>query len=113
VYLLEHTSRRSVGLLLGELFQQSLHRLSASFGGPRGERQGRQNVSLPVETVVWGPGQLDLEIRQGIWLRPSDEMQPRFELHDDLWIDLVRQIGRSVLRDALGIQDFDQDPHLN
>jgi len=62
--------------------------------------------------VRWPEGRLETEVDQGIWMVTG----ARFDIalgSEDLWSQLIRQIGRDVLTDGLGIQSFPADPGLN
>jgi putative AlgH/UPF0301 family transcriptional regulator len=114
IFLVEHSQRRSVGLLVDDAFQQSMKRLDR--GSSYSERSGQRpshRLAVPVDIVVWGPGQLQAEMEQGVWLTAQADLQEILRPHDDLWVDMLRIIGQSVLRDACGIADFAANPHLN
>jgi putative AlgH/UPF0301 family transcriptional regulator len=114
IFLVEHNTRRSVGLVVDEAFRKSMRRLrDGSFLPDQLNQRSPAGVALPVDVVVWGPGQLKAEADRGIWLSAQVDLHELLEPHDDLWVDMVRSVGRAVLRDACGIQDFATDPTVN
>jgi putative AlgH/UPF0301 family transcriptional regulator len=115
VYVLEHDPRRAMGLLLDEAFRDRVQRLRALFADPVRLRSAAAPrwIGLPVGVVVWEAGQLDAELRMGVWLKAPARLDQIFGDCQDLWVDLVRQIGRSVLHDALRIEQVCSDPSLN
>ncbi|MFV1964958.1 MAG: YqgE/AlgH family protein [Pirellulaceae bacterium] len=113
--LLQHSSRGSLGVAINERFQESLRQIRGRMADPLLQRGGgfSRRVAFRVELVRWGPGQLDAEVNQGVWLTSPAKLHEVFGSHNDLWIDLVRHIGRSVLSDALKIQNMPPDPTVN
>jgi len=63
--------------------------------------------------IEWAPGELEQEIRSGVWMPTSTTFATVLASRDNLWATLVRGIGRSVLRDSLGIIRFPKDVRLN
>lgn len=76
----------------------------ASSGGPK--------LRVFTGIVIWPAGKLEQEVDLGVWMTTPARLEMALR-RQDLWVDLVRQIGRHVLRDALGIQTFPVDPTLN
>jgi putative transcriptional regulator len=112
VLLLQHSLRGSVGVLLNAQFQESLRQMRGRLAGRL--RQGdQQRIAVPVGVMQWRPGQLEAEVGQGVWLSSSASFDELFGDHDDLWVDLVRHIGRSILSDALHIRHMPTDPTVN
>lgn len=115
VFLLGFSSEGAVGVRLDRELLDAVKQLQAGLAGS--SRQGAtrlpQPVAFPVRICVWGPGTLELELRKGIWLPSPAGFEEVFGEHGDLWVDLVRQIGRSVLRDALRIPHMPPDPSVN
>jgi putative AlgH/UPF0301 family transcriptional regulator len=62
---------------------------------------------------MWQPGQLDQEVRSGLWFTAPANPQQMLNNGVPPWGELVREVGRSVYRDALGINDFAADIRLN
>ena len=61
----------------------------------------------------WGPGQLEGELEAGGWLtRPATSEMIFLEAERDLWTELTRAIGGSLI-EALGIKRVPPDPRLN
>jgi putative AlgH/UPF0301 family transcriptional regulator len=117
VFLLEHTPRRSLGVVLDDDFQESVQRFGDSTPvNPRlAPAQTPESIGLPVDVVVWESGQLESEIAQGVWLRTSASFQDvvDYARDGDLWFDLLQKIGQAVLRDALHIEELPDDPWMN
>lgn len=63
--------------------------------------------------IDWAPGKLEEEIRSGVWMPTATTFATVLASQDELWANLVRGIGRSVLRDSLGIKKFPQDVRVN
>ena len=63
--------------------------------------------------IQWAPGKLEEEIRSGVWMPTATTMQAVLASEDDLWANLLRGIGRSVLQESLGIKHFPKDVHAN
>jgi putative AlgH/UPF0301 family transcriptional regulator len=112
VLLLRHSPRGSVGVLLNAKFQESL-RQTRGLLADRLQRGQSLGIAVPVGLVQWRPGQLEMEVEQGVWLSSSASFDELFGDHDDLWVDLVRHIGRSILSDALHIRHMPADPSVN
>jgi putative AlgH/UPF0301 family transcriptional regulator len=115
VYVLERSETRVVGLCLNSDFRYSLRDLGANLAEAiRQPRRGAQAIAtLPATVMVWAPGQLDRELRQGIWLSGPFEFAWVFGDHDDLWVEMVQSIGRSVLCDLLKVDELPANPWLN
>jgi len=115
VYVLEHTDARAVGLLLDEKFRVALRgvRDYLSEAALQLDELPEHVASLPVTVVTWGPGQLDRELDYGVWLNGPAEFEWVFGNYEDLWVELIRHIGQSVLHEALHIDEFPTHPGLN
>lgn len=113
-YLLEHTDEQAVGLLLDQKFCVALRSVRDYLDKAALQLSDLPEhvASLPVTVVTWGPGQLDRELKYGVWLSGPAEFERVFGDYEDLWGDLVRQVGQAVLRDALHIHEFPA-PTLN
>ncbi len=62
----------------------------------------------------WGAGQLERELKVGGWLTGEASLSLIFD--DDvgtLWNRVVSRNGREILREALKISHFPEDPQLN
>jgi len=128
VLLLEHSEQGAAGILVDGTFRASVDRLRAA--GPR--RAGLQSrgaaspgtespgtespgstaslAGVPVRVATWEPGQLDSELQRGLWLHTQADPGLVFSDHMPPWTELVRHVGRTVYRDALGIKGFPADP---
>jgi putative transcriptional regulator len=61
----------------------------------------------------WGGGQLEAELRAGGWLTGPATSELVFADSEQLWRDVVQDIGDEILLDSLGIQHRPEDPSLN
>ena len=115
VYVLERSETRVVGVCLDGEFRHSLRDLRGTLvEAIRQPRRGSGTVAvLPAKVMVWAPEQLDQELRGGIWLSGPFEFAWVLGDHDDLWIEMVRSIGRSVLCDVLEVDELPAHPWLN
>jgi putative AlgH/UPF0301 family transcriptional regulator len=113
VLLLEERQQGVLGVLLDETFRASIGELEQRLAG-LGLRGGPAEfaVRMRLNLKVWEPGQLDREFASGLWLTAPRSSQP-ISYGDDLWAELVRAVGRSVLRDTLRIEPRHIDPSLN
>lgn len=111
VLLVRQDQRGAAGILVDRAFRDSVVSVS----------QRRQQSDLPPGEKVeqqaqltmlnWTNEKLLAELQSGIWLT-TPAIQADLA-REDLWVDLVRQIGRSVLQDSLGIEQFPAEPSLN
>jgi putative AlgH/UPF0301 family transcriptional regulator len=115
VLLLQHSPRGSVGAVLNGQLQDTLRRVRGRMMDPARRRGAAhpQDVAVPVGLYQWGPGQLDAELKQGVWLASPAKLDDVLGDHRDLWINLVREIGRTVLHDALKIKHIPTNPTVN
>jgi putative AlgH/UPF0301 family transcriptional regulator len=116
VYILQHNDKGALGLLLDGNLRQTLQLLRHAVVTPEALDSGRllQNFApLSLTAVAWGPKQLDRELRIGFWMWGPSTFQCALADHGDLWLDLVRGIGRSVLCDALHVRELPDDSMLN
>ena len=100
------------GVVVNEAFRRSL--LAARQSLQR-KPQSRMDNPEPIELGVidWAPGKLEEELRSGVWMATATTFETVLASQDDLWANLVRGIGRSVLRDSLGIKQFPKDVRGN
>jgi putative AlgH/UPF0301 family transcriptional regulator len=100
------------GVEVNKVFRQSLMAAQESL---RAKPLSRLSMPKPVALSVidWGPGELEGEIRSGVWMPTSTTFATVRASQDNLWVNLVRGIGRSVLRDSLGIKRFPKDIRVN
>ena len=116
VLLLEHSEEGAAGVILDGSFRASLQRLRDHL--PRHlagtNRHAAALATVPVRVALWEPGQLELEIASGVWFNAAVDPRQLFSgaLPSD-WKRLVREVGRSVYRDALGIESFPPAASLN
>ena len=117
VLLIHHDQSGAKGILLNDDLLRSLGKLEqhlndSNFASPR---RATLPVELKVRLVRWAAGELDQEYQRGVWLRtPAAIEQLRHARGTgQLWFDLVRHIGRSVLRDSLHINEFPENAAWN
>ena len=117
VLLFTHDQSGAQGILLNDEFARSLGRLKQQLNNlsPPAARRSLFPGELKVRVVRWAPGELDQEYEQGVWMTTPATLE---RLHDanctgNLWFDLVRHIGRSVLSESLNIQEFPKNPAWN
>ena len=115
VLILEHDAEGTVGMVLDGSLAASLEQLRNQL--PRvTNMQALPAAGLaaePVKIAMWQPGQLDQELQNGLWFNvPAN---PERLLHEEVppWRELVREVGRSVYRDTLGIKGFPTNVWLN
>jgi putative transcriptional regulator len=115
VLVVRHNDQGSLGFVVNDKLKSSLAELDTFFRSNRtGNDSGERFPGIPLFTAVirWGAGKLDQELEQGVWMSTPARLDRAFG-RDNLWSDLIRQIGRGVLRDGLGIKSFPSDPSLN
>ncbi len=100
------------GIEVNKVFRESLLAARKSMQGQPPSRLS-QPKQFELGVINWAPGELEREIRSGIWMTTSTTFATVLASRDDLWMNLVRRIGRSVLRDSLGIKRFPQDVRVN
>ena len=100
------------GIIVNEAFRKSLLAARESLESkPPSRWSTREPIELGV--IEWAPGKREDEIRSGVWMPTATTMETVLAGKDDLWANLVRGIGRSVLREALGINRFPKDVRVN
>jgi putative AlgH/UPF0301 family transcriptional regulator len=115
VLLLEHNAQGASGVVLDGTFAESLEQLRQHLPRITGMQQlpTASLAAVPVKVAIWQPGQLDQEVGSGLWFNAPANPQRLFNEGVPLWHELVREVGRSVYRDALGIEQFPPNPWLN
>ena len=76
-------------------------------------RQAKQPYKIFIGYTGWGPGQLDYEVKQGIWRVVPATPEQIFSEDSDLWEQLSRQVSRLQLRVMFNIKHIPADPLLN
>lgn len=61
----------------------------------------------------WGPGQLESELQQGAWLTTPATAEYVFCHGTDLWEEVFRHVGESMLQSLLKIKHVPEDPSMN
>lgn len=115
VLLLEHNAEGASGVVLDGSFAASLDQLRQQLPRITGMQQlpTAGLAAVPVKVAVWQPGQLDQELQSGVWFNAPANPQRLLNEGVPPWHELVREVGRSVYRDALGIEEFPHNPWLN
>lgn len=116
VLVMHHNAKGALGFVIDDQLKTSLEELESFFSQAQdrsGDPQGRfPGIRMFTAVVRWPKGRLETEVDQGIWMvTPA-----RFDIAlsaDDLWSQLLRQIGRDVLTHSLGIRSFPVNPGLN
>jgi putative transcriptional regulator len=76
-------------------------------------REDREPLRLFVGHSGWGNGQLEGELRQGAWLSVPATAEFVFYDDADLWRQVTRRVGESLLSGILGMPELPEDPSLN
>jgi putative AlgH/UPF0301 family transcriptional regulator len=100
------------GIEVNKVFRESLlaARKSMQEKTPNRLSPARQ---FQLGVINWAPGELEEELRTGVWMTTSTTFAKVLASRDGLWVDLVRRIGHSVLRDSLGIKRFPRGVSVN
>ena len=61
----------------------------------------------------WGGGQLENEIRQGAWRAMPATAEHVFSTDDSLWETVFRQLGQSILKAILKVDELPPDATVN
>ncbi len=72
-----------------------------------------QPFRLFIGHAGWTSGQLEQELRTGVWMIAPATAGHVFGDDENLWKNLVFQIGQSVLKSALGLKHFPDDVSSN
>ena len=115
VLLLEHNLDGASGVVLDGTFAESLEEIRNQL--PRiTSMQHLQSAGLaavPVKVAMWQAGQLDLELQSGLWLNAPANPQSILQEGVPPWHEMVREVGRAVYREAMGIKAFPANVSLN
>jgi putative AlgH/UPF0301 family transcriptional regulator len=114
VLVLQQTERGALGLIIDEALcsaLKSLHQQLAELDAREGT-VCRIPVDVQLGLVTWAPGQLNHELELRIWLTAPASMEALIGGRD-VWVGLVRQVGRAVLEDALQIKTKGVIPSRN
>jgi putative AlgH/UPF0301 family transcriptional regulator len=104
---------------MGPLYQHLLRSALQQLREKLPRITGRQHLStaglaaVSVKVALWQPGQLDQELQGGLWFNVPANPQRMLNEAVPPWHELVREVGRSVYRDALGISEFPANVWLN
>jgi len=110
VLLVAHGEHGSQGIIVNRAFRDSLKQIHE-----HAQRSDRLTgpIELKLGVVQWAPGQLEAELKWGVWLTTPATQSRMLGDFDNHWRQLVCEIGRSLYRDALGIRDFPTDVSRN
>jgi putative transcriptional regulator len=72
-----------------------------------------ERLRIFVGHAGWGGGQLEGELEQGAWLTAPATADYIFYGDTDLWEQVTKSIGRSVLQSMLKIKEVPDDPSVN
>lgn len=61
----------------------------------------------------WGNGQLENELRQGVWLTVPASLEDFFHDEQEVWRSITRKIGKEMLVSMLHIKHVPHDPSSN
>jgi putative AlgH/UPF0301 family transcriptional regulator len=61
----------------------------------------------------WQPGQLELELDQGVWLVGSPSVDDVFANDYEMWRLMLKSVGEAFARDVLKIKHVPQDVSWN
>lgn len=115
ILVVQHREEGSVGLILHEEFRQRLMAGATPPPMPNGRLTAAQIAEVEPQlfsgVVIWPAMHLERDVNAGLWLVTPASFEMAF-IGNDLWVDLVRQVGRSVLR-AAGIHSFPRSPYWN
>lgn len=112
VLLLEHSEQGAIGVIVDDKFRASVGRFREQLPSVNALNRGQSAAALPVNLVKWESGQLEHELKQGLWLNRIADPSPLFTSQVPDWRELVRDVGRSIYRD-IGINEFPTHPALN
>jgi len=76
-----------------------------------GQQKHRFRVFLG--NAGWGEGQLESELEQGAWLTTAATLDYVFYDDEDLWQEVAKHIGNSMLFSTLKIKHRPEDPSVN
>lgn len=115
VLLLEHDAQGATGVVLDGSFADSLQQLRAQLPRITSMQQlpTAGLAAVAVKVAMWQPGQLDQELESGLWFNAPAHPQAMLSEGVPPWHEFVREVGRSVYRDALGITEFPANVWLN
>ena len=112
VLVIRNDLRGVSGIVLDSEFHHAFTRIQQRIDALEAPPTEPLAQRLKLRVVNWATEDLHAEVQQGLWLDtfalPEDLVGG-----DDLWVALVRRIGRQVLHDTLGIERFPPDPMLN
>lgn len=115
VLVMRHDEQGAMGFVMDNELKSSLRALQTYFGDPdvaQGAAREFPGLRMFTGVVLWPAGKLEQELDQGIWMQTPARLEVAMD-YENLWADLLRKIGRDILRDGLGIKKFPTDVSLN
>jgi putative transcriptional regulator len=73
----------------------------------------REQYKVFVGHAGWGPGQLENELEQGAWFTLPATADFVFYDGGDLWAEVSKHVGQSLLQDVLHLKHIPPDPTVN
>jgi putative transcriptional regulator len=61
----------------------------------------------------WSGGQLESELKAGGWLTAKAKKSQVFSTSEELWEDVVRTIGQTIVQKTFKVKHVPDDPKLN
>ena len=117
VLLVSHDQSGAKGILLNDELLRSLGEFGRQLSNLSvpAARRAPFPVELKLRVVRWTAGELDQEYQRGVWMRTPATIERLQDARGsgNLWFDLVRHIGRSVLSESLHIKEFPHNPACN
>ncbi|MEM8865965.1 MAG: YqgE/AlgH family protein [Planctomycetota bacterium] len=76
-------------------------------------RQEEHPFRLYTGNSGWGGGQLEAELKQGGWLTAPADADDVFADPGELWVDVTRRIGLSIVLPGVDPEEVPDDPTVN
>ncbi len=77
------------------------------------ERESKASCHFFVGHAAWGEGQLEQELSTGCWLKATVDAEFLSLDCQQMWIAALRESGRTIYREVLGIRGFPTDVSAN
>ena len=110
VLLVRSDNRGATGIVLDSQFRKSFREFQQRLDDAESAMPMAQDMKLRV--INWSAQELLEELEHGVWLTTPARREDLVGT-DDLWVSLVRRVGRSVLQDSLAINQFPEDASTN
>jgi putative transcriptional regulator len=76
-------------------------------------QRSKDPLRLYLGHAEWKPGKLEDELNQGYWMAIPASLKLIFSDDDDLWSEVVRDVGRSIVKSLPGVKEVSGDPTRN